>query len=81
MRAPHSPGHAWPRLPEGEDTLDIVAMDLLARDGVDDGRVDSEERKGGGAGLRWCDTSKGSNDVGTSLGLPICLCIRLAGIR
>lgn len=36
--------HAGPRLLEGEDALDVVAVDLLARNGVDDGRIDSEER-------------------------------------
>lgn len=36
-------GHAGPCLLKGQDTLDIVAMNLLAGDGVDDGGLNTEE--------------------------------------
>jgi len=60
---PDGPGHAGPRLLEGQNTLDIVTMQLLARDRVDDGGVDTEEGERGTAGLGGGNTSKGSDDV------------------
>lgn len=71
MGAPDGASHAWPGLLEGKDTLDIVAMDLLARDRVDDRRLDAEEGKRGGAGLGGSNTSKRGDDVGAGLGLPV----------
>jgi hypothetical protein len=42
--APDGSRHARPRLLESQHALDIVAVDLLARDRVDDCRLDAEER-------------------------------------
>lgn len=42
--APHCASHAWPRFLDRQYSLDIVPIDLFARDGVDDGRFDSEKR-------------------------------------
>lgn len=43
MGAVNGAGHAGPCLLKGQDTLDIVAMNLLAGDGVDDGGLNTEE--------------------------------------
>ena len=73
MCSPDCAGHAGPWLLEGQDTLDIVAVDLLAGDGVDNGRLDTEEGEGGGAGLSRRDTTERCNDVRTGLSLPVSL--------
>lgn len=36
-------GNARPRLLESQDALDVVAVKLLARDGVNDGGLNAEE--------------------------------------
>ena len=64
-------GHAGPGLLKGQDALDVVAVNLLARDGVDDGRLDTKEGQRGTAGFGGGDTGQGGNDVGASLGLPV----------
>lgn len=71
VRGPDGTGHAGPRVLDGEDTLDIVALELLAGNGVDDRRLDAEEGEGGGAGLGGGDAGERGDDVGTSLGLPV----------
>lgn len=71
VSTPHSAGHAGPRLLKGKHTLDIVTRDLLARDGVDDGGLNTEERKRSATRLGRSDTTERSNDVGAGLGLPI----------
>lgn len=43
MSTVHGTEHAGPRLLEGKHTFDIVAVNLLARDGVDDDGLDAEE--------------------------------------
>lgn len=75
VRTPHGAGHARPGLLESQNTLNIIARDFLAGDGVDDGRLDTEERQGGTAGLGRGDAAEGSDDVGASLGLPVGLLI------
>ena len=40
-------GHAGPCLLKGQDALDIVAVNLLAGDGVDDGGLNTEEGQRG----------------------------------
>jgi hypothetical protein len=70
---PHSTGHAGPRLLEGQDTLDIVAKNLLAGDGVDNGRLDTEEGQGSTTGLGRSDTTERGDDVRAGFGLPVCL--------
>lgn len=71
MSTPHGTGHAGPGLLEGKHTLDIVAGDLLTRDGVDDDRLDTEERQRSTTGLSRSDTTQGGDDMGASLGLPV----------
>jgi len=61
--APDSTGHTRPRLLDGKNTLNVVAVELLTRDGVDDGEFDTEEGKGSTTGLGWCNTSKRSDYV------------------
>jgi len=68
---PDGTGHRGPGLLEGEHTLDIVTSDFLTRDGVNNGGLNTEERQRGTTGLGGGDTTKGSDDVGTSLGLPV----------
>ncbi len=43
MSTPNRTSHTRPRLLDGQYTLYIVAMDLFARDRVDDGGLDSEK--------------------------------------
>lgn len=71
MGTPDGTGHRGPGLLESEYTLDIVAIDLLTRDGVDNGGLNTEEGQRGTAGLGGGNTTQGSDDVGTSLGLPV----------
>lgn len=73
MRGPDGAGHARPRLLDGQNTLNIVSVELPAGDGVDDNRLDTEEGEGSGSGLGGGNTGERGNDVGTSLGLPVCL--------
>ena len=73
MCSPDCARHAGPRLLEGQNTLNIVAVNLLARDGVNDCRLDAKEGKGGGAGLSRCYTTKRCDDVRAGLSLPVCL--------
>lgn len=71
--APHRAGHTGPRLLESQNTLDIVATNLLARDRVDDGGLNTEEGQGGATGLGRSHTTQGSDDVGSSFSLPVSL--------
>lgn len=71
--AVHGAEHAGPGLLEGQDAFDVVAVDLLAGDGVDDDGLDAEEGEGSAAGLGGADAGEGSDDVGAGLGLPVCL--------
>lgn len=80
MRTPDSAGHAGPCVLEGEHTLDIIASDLLARDRVNDGRLDAEEWEGGAAGLGGGNTSERGDDVGAGLGLPVGLILLVVAI-
>lgn len=64
-------GHARPGLLEGQNTLDVVSVQLFARDGVDDGGLNAEERKRGTTRLGGGDTSKRGDDVGAGLCLPV----------
>jgi hypothetical protein len=56
---------------EGEHALDVVAVDLLAGDGVDDRGLDAEEGEGGGSGLGRGDSGERCDDVGAGFGLPV----------
>lgn len=71
MVSPNGAGHAGPWLLDAKNTFNIVALNLLARDRINDGGFDTEERERCAAGLGGSYTSKRSNDVGTSLSLPI----------
>jgi len=68
---PDGTSHAGPCLLEGQNTLDVVAVELFARNGVDDCGLDAEEGKGSTAGLGRSDTSEGSDDVRACLCLPV----------
>lgn len=81
VRTPHGAGHAGPGLLESQNTLNIIARDFLTGDGVDNGRLDTEEGQGGTAGLGRGDTAQGSDDVGASLGLPVGLLIEMLEYR
>jgi hypothetical protein len=71
VRAPDCAAHGRPGLLEGEDALDVVAVDLLAGDGVNDRGLDAEEGEGGGTGFRRGDSGEGCDDVGAGFGLPV----------
>lgn len=78
MGTPHGPGHARPRLLESKNTLDIVARDLLAGDGVDDSGFNAEEGQGCTAWLGGSNSTEGSDDVRAGLSLPVGLFQALA---
>jgi hypothetical protein len=71
--SPDCAGHAGPWLLEGQNTLNVIAMNFLARHWVDDRGLDTEERKRSRSRLCGCYTAQGCDDVGTGLGLPVCL--------
>jgi hypothetical protein len=73
MCTPNGASHARPWLLESKHTLDIVSVNLLARDGVDNRRLDTKEGEGRTTWLGGSDTSKRGNNVGPGLGLPVCL--------
>jgi hypothetical protein len=57
--SPDSTSHARPGLLEGQNTLDIVTVNLFARNRVDEGRLDTEERQRATARLGGSDSSQG----------------------
>ena len=63
--------HAGPGLLEGKHALDIVSVNLFARDRIYDDGLDTEEGERGATRLGWRDSSKRSNDIGSSLSLPV----------
>lgn len=69
--SPDGAGHAGPWLLECQDTLNIVAVDLLTGDGVDEGGLNAEEGQRAAAGLGGSDAGKRSESVRTGLGLPV----------
>ena len=68
---PDGTSHAGPCLLEGQNALDVVAVELLAGNRVDDCGLDAEEGKGSTTGLGRGDTSEGSDDVRAGLCLPV----------
>lgn len=60
---PHGAGHAGPRLLEGQNTLNIIAKNLLSGDGIDDSRLNTEEGQGSTAGLGGGDTAERGDDI------------------
>ena len=69
--APDGAGHAGPRLLEGQHPLDVVAVDLVPRDGVNNRGVHPEERQGCTSGLGGRDPPQGRDDMGARFGLPV----------
>lgn len=78
MGTPNCAGHTGPWLLEGENTLDVVTGDLLSGDRVNNSRLNSKEGQRRATRLGRSNTTQRSDDVGTSLGLPVGLCILLA---
>lgn len=70
---PDGASHTRPGLLEGQHALYVVAVDLLARHGVNDGGLNAKEGQRSAAGLGGGDTCQWGDDVGTGLGLPVCL--------
>jgi len=60
---PHGAGHAGPRLLESQNTLDIIAKNLLSGDGVDNGRLDTEEGQRSTARLGGGNTAERGDDI------------------
>ena len=71
VRPPDGTGHARPGLLECQNTLDVVAGNLLAGDGVNNSGLNTEEGQRSTAGLGGGDTTQRGDDVGTSLSLPV----------
>ena len=71
--APDGAGHARPRLLDGQHALDIVAVQLLAGHGVDDGGLDAEEGQRAGPWLGRRDACERREDVAPGFRLPVCL--------
>lgn len=63
--------HTRPCLLEGQHTLNVVPMDLLARNRVNDGGLDAEEWQRRTSGLGGRHTGQGGDDVGSRLSLPV----------
>ena len=63
--------HARPCLLEGQDTLNVVSVELLAGHRVDNSGLNTEEREGSASRLGGGDTSKRCDDVRAGLGLPV----------
>jgi hypothetical protein len=57
--SPDSTSHAGPGLLKGQNTLDIVTVNLFARNRVDEGRLDTEERQRATTRLGGSDSSQG----------------------
>lgn len=75
--APHGTGHARPGLLEGKHTLHIVASDLLTRDRVNDGGLNTKEGKRRASGFRRGDTTQRSDNIRTRFSLPVGLLKRV----
>jgi hypothetical protein len=73
VRAVHSAQHAGPGLLKGKHAFNVVAVNLLARDGVDNDGLNAEEGERGATGLGRADSSQGGDDIGAGLSLPVCL--------
>lgn len=71
VSSPDCAGHARPRLLKGQHTLDVVAADLVTRDGVNDRGLNTEEGQRCTPGLGGRDTTQGSDDIRASFGLPV----------
>lgn len=65
--------HARPSLLEGQNTLNVVAVQLLARNGIDNGRLNAKEGQRGTTGLGRRNTSQRSNNIRAGLSLPVSL--------
>ena len=73
VRGPNSPRHTRPGLLETQDTLDVIAVQLLSGNRINNNRIDSEEWQGGTTRLSRRHSRQGGNDVRSGLGLPISL--------
>lgn len=73
MGAPDGASHGRPGLLEGKNAFDVIAADLLPRDRVNDGGLNSKEWQRGTTWLGRGNTAQGGDDVGARLRLPICL--------
>ena len=71
--SPDCSSHARPWLLECQDSFDIVSVNFFARNRVNNRRLDAKEWKRCTTGLGGSYTSKRSNDIRSSLGLPVCL--------
>jgi hypothetical protein len=71
VRVEDCSGNRRPGLADSEDTLNIVALNLLTRHGVNDDKVNAKEGEGGGTRLHGDDTGKRSNNVRAGLSLPV----------
>lgn len=56
---------------EGQNTFNIIPMNLLSRDRVDDRGFDAKEGKRSTPWLGGSNTGKRSDNVGARLGLPV----------
>lgn len=70
---PNCASHARPRFLDRQNTLDVISINLFARDGIDDGEFDTEKRQRGASRFSGRDSSQGCNYVRASFGLPVCL--------
>mmetsp|Transcript_5201 Transcript_5201/g.10356 ORF Transcript_5201/g.10356 Transcript_5201/m.10356 type:complete len:217 (+) Transcript_5201:568-1218(+) len=71
MVAKASAGDSGPRLLDGEDSLDVVPLNLLPRLAVEDDGVDAVAREGAGTWLHGGDAWVVGDDVTAGLGLPV----------
>lgn len=71
MVPPDGPGNRWPSGLDGEHTVYTVTLELLASGGIQDRRLDTEERHSGGTRLGRDRPREGGDDDRPSLGLPV----------
>ena len=73
MCTPDCARHTGPRLLERQNPLNIVSVNLFARDRIDNRRLDTKERKGCTTWLGGRNSSKRSDDIRPRLRLPVSL--------
>ena len=71
MIPPDGPGNRWPSGLDGQYTVYAVALELGASGGIKDCRLNTKEWHSGGTRLGRYSTWEGSDDDGSSLGLPV----------
>lgn len=73
MSPPNCASHTGPRLLKRQHTFYIVTVNFFAGNRIDDRRLDSKKWERCATRLGRSDPSKRSDNIGSSLRLPVCL--------